>query len=216
MARPFTPEAQNIVHITVRCNNRDFFLNPAQHGAMIFTWLNVLPYFFDVHLHHVMLLSNHLHLMLTPQKNNLGAAMSYFLTNVAKSLNHSLERSNHIFGNRYHPTIIGETKHLINVIRYLYQNPVRAGMSGSAREYPYSSLGCYVGDHSGLRVQSDPYTEQLFALGTAGMQLWYDAIVDPLGADDVAHVGASLTRKHFKFTLAQTKALQGGHSRLHL
>ena len=112
-------------HVTLRCNNKEPLLGIDQNFEQIVSWVNCLPLFFSVSIHHVLLMSNHIHLLVTPQKDNMGDAMSYFLTNLSKFLNFSNQRKNHIFGNRNKPTIIKNKEHLINVIRYIYQNPVR-------------------------------------------------------------------------------------------
>ena len=81
--------------------------------------------------------------------------MQYFLTNLSKYLNYELKHKNHIFGDRYYPTIIRNKKHLINVIRYIYQNPIRANICYNVEDYKYSSLGFYSGlfNHG---IQIDP------------------------------------------------------------
>lgn len=215
MARRFSPSAGQIVHVTVRCNNKEFLLNPEQHHEVIFSWLNTLPYFFGIELHHVLLMTNHMHLLLTPHENNIGEGMSYFLTNLAKSLNYSLQRNNHVFGDRYRPTVIDHHEHLLNVIRYIYQNPLRANMVDQLVDYLYSSLGFYLGTgNNGLRVTPDPYTASLLSLGVAGLETWIDRVSINLGDQDTQNIRTSLQRKTFKFSKIQRASLKEYDSKL--
>lgn len=40
---------------------------------------------------------------------------------------------------------IEDAKYLINVFRYIHQNPTKAGLEKEVGEYPWSSFGCYAG-----------------------------------------------------------------------
>ena len=168
------------------------------------SWLNCLPLFFSVSIHHVLLMSNHIHLLATPNEDNIGSAMSYLLTNLAKYLNHQNNSINHIFGNRYIPTIIRDKRHLINVIRYIYQNPVRGGVSNRVFDYPYSSLGQYLGINDvGLIVDSDQYTYDLFQFGLKGREKWVEHIDTILNDQDSSCIRKSLTRSFYKLSQRQ-------------
>ena len=177
MPRRKTPSAKNTYHVTVRCNNKDFLLNLPINFKHIVSWLNTLPMFYQVDIHHVLFMSNHIHLMVTPQKDNFGSAMCYFLTNLAKYLNGHFQRKNHIFANRYSATAIVHQKHYLNVIRYIYQNPVRAQICRHVEDYKFSSFHQYMGtENSGIFLTPDTETERLFKMGTEGLQLWKDWI----------------------------------------
>ena len=163
-----------------------------------------LTLFFNVIIHHFVVLSNHIYLLLTPSENNLGQAMSYMLTNMSKFLNFKNNTINHIFGNRYKPTIIKNEKHLINVIKYIYQNPVKAGLSETIFDYEYSSLGFYLGKYNvGIKLEPDPYTKDLFDLGLKGRDLWIKNISNIMGIDDSAIIQKSLFRSTFFFSTEQ-------------
>jgi REP element-mobilizing transposase RayT len=215
MARRFTPPAGTITHVTVRCNNKEHLLQPERHHNAIISWLNCLPYFFSVQLHHLIIMSNHLHMLVTPQYDNLGQAMSYLLTNLAKYLNFVSDRNNHVFGDRYHPTVIKNEKHLQNVIRYLYQNSLHAGLTDDVAAYPYSSYGCYCGSQSyGVNVCPDPYTAALLQLGPVGLELWRQPIDAPLHEHELSQIAESLKRREFKFTVQQLRELEDQESSL--
>ncbi len=206
MPRRRTPESDECAHITIRCNNKSFFFDLEHCWEDISAWVDSLPYIFDVALHHVVVMSNHMHLLVTPKKNNFGEAMSYFLTNLSKYLNYSHKRINHIFGSRYYPVIINKERHLINVIRYLYQNPQRAGISKTLYDYPYSSLGFYVGTNNPrLRLEPDLYTRALFARGLEGRDEWIEQVSMSLPQDDLHIMRRSLGKASFTFNREQLK-----------
>ena len=149
-----------------------------------------------------------MHLLITPTKDNLGKAMCYFLTNLSKCLNYKAQRRDHFWGGRYYPSIIRSEKYFMNVIRYMYQNPVRSGMVSDIAHYSYSSFGFYKG-HSNPRmpITPDRYTQELFRLGLSGRDIWLDQVYTALGEKDIGHMKKSLARYGFKFSRDQQKIL---------
>lgn len=211
MARKYTPSAGETAHVTIRCNNKEFLFDLQKNFNGMVSWINCLPAFFNVTLHHVMFMSNHMHLLLTPQEDNLGIALSYSLTNLSKYLNYTLERTNHIFGNRNYPSVIKDKRHLMNVIRYLYQNPVRAGIVPTVRDYPYSSLNFYLkGESLGFWLQPDIWTHRMFDSGVAGLIAWFAEVDLELNDDDLGMMKKSMRRRVFKFTRRQQKTIRDG------
>lgn len=149
-------------------------------------------------------MSNHFHILATPQEDNLGEAMSYFLTNLSKYLNFVSGRKNHIFGDRYKPTVIKNEKHLINAIRYIYQNPVSAKMVHHVGEYRYSSLGFYIGESAhGLIIHPDLYTKDFLDSGAQSMAIWYRHVSMSLDSREVELLRHSFKRRVFKFSKRQ-------------
>lgn len=217
MPRLPTPGRYDTSHVTVRCNNREYLFNLKQNFGDLVSWVNSLSIMYDVDVHHILFMSNHMHILLTPNHDNLGLAMSYFLTNTAKLLNSRSGRNDHIFGRRYRPTVVKNSRHFMNVIRYIYQNPLRARMVKQVEEYPYSSLGFYLGENNpGFIIKPDYYTQDLFNLGLPGWESWLEGVRDLLLEDDVQLLRNSFEKKMFKISTKQIKRLQMRETRLRL
>jgi len=154
-------------------------------------------------------------MLLTPTENNMGEAMKYTLTNLSKYLNWFNNRKNHNFRNRYGPTIIRSYKHLINVIRYIYQNPIRAGITNNPFEYPYSSLGFYSGENNkGIMLTPDEYTKDSFSFGARGREQWLNLVSDIIDGYDLTTLRKSLQKKEFLFTKKQLKSISTNKTKL--
>jgi putative transposase len=216
MPRRSGPKSGQCAHITFRCNNKSFLLNLAKNWDVIVSWLNCLPFFFSVSLHHVLVMSNHFHLLLTPTKDNFPQALGYFLTNLSKYFNSHDNRKDHFFGNRYYPTIISDEKHLINVIRYIYQNPYRAKITKDILSYPYSSLGFYLGiNNYGLKLYPDSFTKTLFnTYLVSGLLYWVDEIKRAIPEGDVRMIRKSLARGSYRYSQEQLRILKFYNSEL--
>ncbi len=87
------------------------------------------------------LLSNHLHLLLQTGTTSVATVMRRLLTGYAVSFNYRHHRSGHLFQNRYKSILCEEEQYLLELLRYIHLNPLRAGIVLSMDElakYPYS------------------------------------------------------------------------------
>ena len=83
---------------------------------------------------------NHFHMLVTTPEANLDLAMNYLLREVSKRIGEHTKRINQIFGGPYHWTVIKNSIHYQHAYKYVYRNPVHAGLSDKVEEYRYSSL----------------------------------------------------------------------------
>jgi REP element-mobilizing transposase RayT len=74
------------------------------------------------------LLPNHIHLLLRPNHDKLSTFMRRLLTGHAVTFNLRHKRSGHLFQNRYKSIICEEEPYLLELVRYIHLNPLRAGL----------------------------------------------------------------------------------------
>lgn len=72
------------------------------------------------------LLDNHVHLLLTPTEQSLARFMRRLLTGYAVSFNLRHKRFGHLFQNRYKSIVCDSDAYLLELIRYIHLNPLRA------------------------------------------------------------------------------------------
>jgi REP element-mobilizing transposase RayT len=84
------------------------------------------------------LLSNHFHLLLRTTDWPLKVLMQRLLTRYSVYYNHRHGRSGHLFQNRYKSIVCEEEAYLLELVRYIHLNPLRAGEVES-----YAELGRY-------------------------------------------------------------------------
>lgn len=90
-------------------------------------------------------LGTHYHLVLRITELTLARGMQYLNARHAESFNRRHERRGHVFGARYHSTLIETESHALEVCRYVPLNPVRAGLCASPESWPWSSFAATVG-----------------------------------------------------------------------
>ena len=74
------------------------------------------------------LLSNHFHLLLRTTDIPLAKFMRRLLTGYAVTFNLRHHRSGHLFQNRYKSLVCEEEQYLLELVRYIHLNPLRAGL----------------------------------------------------------------------------------------
>lgn len=97
-----------------------------------------------VHVIAYCLMSNHVHLLLEDAEGRLGEVMKSVLTGYAQRFNKLGDRVGHVFQQRFKSQPIEDEGYLLRAIRYIHNNPAKAGIC-AARDYPWSSYHEYVG-----------------------------------------------------------------------
>ncbi len=94
------------------------------------------------------LMPNHVHLLLRPRRGKLAFLMRRLLTSYALHFNLRYGRTGHLFQNRYKSIVCEEEPYLLELIRYIHLNPLRAGLvrdMGELDHYPWSGHAVLVG-----------------------------------------------------------------------
>jgi putative transposase len=91
------------------------------------------------------LLTNHVHLLVTTPEPNLANGMQYLMGAYAQGFNRRHGEFGHLVQGRYYSGLIKRDSHLLEVVRYIALNPVRAGLCGRPDDWPWSSYSGLVG-----------------------------------------------------------------------
>ena len=91
------------------------------------------------------LMKNHYHLILSVGEQGLAAGMCELNSGYAVWFNAQHGRINHLFGKRYWNRRIRTDASLMNAVRYVVQNPRRAGGSKPLEAYVWTSYAATIG-----------------------------------------------------------------------
>jgi putative transposase len=133
-------------HVILRGNNRQpIFLDNADRERML-ALIEQHSQAQGVHVHAYVLMDNHFHLLLTPQKEG---AVSLMMQAIGRSyvrlFNQLHGRSGTLWEGRYRSTLVQSERYLLACMVYIDLNPVRAGMVAQAADHPWSSHAHYLG-----------------------------------------------------------------------
>ena len=127
-------------HVIQRGNNRAAcFYQEADYKAYL-SFLKDAAVKYHVAIHAFVLMTNHVHLLVTPHDaDGVSQLMQALGRKYVQFFNYRYERSGTLWEGRYRSTVVDSENYLLKVYRYIELNPVRASMVGNAAEYPWSS-----------------------------------------------------------------------------
>ena len=131
-------------HIVQRGNNRQDVFFVDDDRAHYLALLREQARLHDLRILAWCLMTNHVHLVAVPEKtDSLGRAVGRTDFLYTQYVNRLHGRSGHLWQNRFHSCALDE-KHFWTALRYVEQNPLRAGLVQDALAYPWSSAAAHV------------------------------------------------------------------------
>lgn len=91
------------------------------------------------------LMSNHIHLLMKEEKEELGIVFRRIGASYVYWYNLKYSRRGHLFQDRYKSEVVELEEYFLTVLRYIHQNPLKAGIVTEVADYPWSSYKEYIG-----------------------------------------------------------------------
>jgi len=91
-------------------------------------------------------MTNHIHLLLEMGQNPLSQMLQRLFTWHARYHNKKYDRVGHLYQGRYKAVLCNRDGYLLELVRYIQLNPVRAGLTTNPKKYPWSSHKAYLGE----------------------------------------------------------------------
>jgi len=138
-------------HVIQRGNNREVcFYDEADYNAYL-SFLKEAATKYQVAIHAFVLMTNHVHLLVTPSnEQGISRMMQAQGRKYVQYFNFTYGRTGTLWEGRYKSTLVDADNYLLTVSRYIELNPVRANMVQHPSEYPWSS---YRGNALGKPIQ---------------------------------------------------------------
>jgi putative transposase len=157
MARkPRIDLAGYVYHIMARGNNkRTIYLDERDYLRFQQMLIGVKQKH-DLLLYAWALMPNHYHMLLKPTRDGtLSRAMQSLNSGYTAYFNRRHGRCGHLFQGRYKSILVEEESHLLELIRYIHCNPVRARLVENPEDYAYSSYCRYLADSAEGAVEKE-------------------------------------------------------------
>jgi putative transposase len=127
-------------HVIQRGNNRQACFFAEADYLYYLDALRTAAEKFAGRIHAYVLMTNHVHLLMTPDREN---ALSEIMQSVGRRyvryVNKEYRRSGTLWEGRFKASLIQSEQYLLTCYRYIELNPVRAGMVDHPGEYRWSS-----------------------------------------------------------------------------
>jgi len=149
------------VHIIQRGNNRQVIFHADRDYGNYLDWLGQGAEKYDCTLHAYVLMSNHVHLLITPDHaDSISKMMQYTGRQYVPYFNRHYGRTGTLWEGRYKSSVIDAESYYLACLHYIEMNPVRASVVRHPRDYRWSSYRCHAeGERNALVTPHILYTQ---------------------------------------------------------
>lgn len=100
---------------------------------------------FGYRVHGFCLMSNHVHLAVQAGNDALSGPLQNLSFRYTQAINRKYGRVGHLFHGRYKAVLVDHDAYLLELVRYIHLNPVRARLVKDPADYPWSGHRVYLG-----------------------------------------------------------------------
>jgi hypothetical protein len=104
-------------------------------------------------------MDNHIHLLLKEGQEPIATTMKKIGTSYVYYYNWQYNRKGYLFQDRYKSEPVEDDAYFLTVLRYIHQNPVKAGITDDPATYPWSSYTEYTDK---VKLVNTSFTLKLF------------------------------------------------------
>jgi putative transposase len=144
-----------IYHVMLRgANKQEIFHDDGDNN----TFLNIVEKYkmiSDMNLYAWCLMNNHVHLLLKEGSEELSITMKRIGVSYVSYYNWKYRTTGHLFQDRFKSENVETERYFLTVLRYIHQNPVKAGIVQAVDEWRWSSCPEYYGKNIDSRKLVD-------------------------------------------------------------
>jgi len=134
-----------VYHVMLRGNGGQVVFTRDKDYAYLYELLDEGTRRFGYRIHAFCCMPNHLHLAVQVATIPLSRAVQNFAFRYTRWSNRRTHRVGHLFQGRYKAILVDRDSYLLELVRYIHLNPVRAGLAADPEGYPWSGHRAYLG-----------------------------------------------------------------------
>lgn len=208
------------VHAIQRGNNRQPVFFDDDDYRLYLDWLKLAAEKYSCRIHAYVLMTNHVHLLVTPENSDSLSRMFQYVGRFYVSyVNNTYGRTGTLWEGRYKASLVEEENYLLRCYRYIELNPVRAGMVKRVEDYPWSSYAYHAQASDNTVVSPHPLYLQLGkdeAQRCAAYRALFEAHLDSAVLEEMRaclQTGTPLGNVRFKEQIEQALNIKVGHAK---
>lgn len=180
-------------HIVQRGNCRQpVFFDTADYLAYL-SWLKEGADMFGCAVHAYCLMTNHVHLLLTPDTTeSISRTIQFVGRYYVPYVNRVYRKSGTLWEGRHKGSIVASDEYLFSCMRYIELNPVRAGMVGRPIDYRWSSYRANATRCTDDLVTPHPMYRQLGRDPETCQSVYRELFRSALASDEVQDIRAAV------------------------
>lgn len=134
-----------IYHIIMRGINRQTLFLDDEDCTKFIQTLQRYRKICEYKLYAYCLMGNHFHLLLHENKESLETVMRRICGSYVFWYNKKYDRVGYLFQDRYKSEPVEDDTYFVVVLRYIFQNPIKAGIVNKINEYKWTNYNDYIG-----------------------------------------------------------------------
>lgn len=134
-----------VYHVILRGNAGDPIFFEDRDRYRLYLILQYAVEKFGCRIHGFCFMTNHIHIVMQTGEIPLSRIMQNISIRYTKWINFTRSRTGHLFQGRYKALLLDADEYLLELVRYVHLNPVRAGMVAVPEEHPWSGHHAYLG-----------------------------------------------------------------------
>lgn len=153
--QPRQTSETGIYHVMMRGINRQNIFEDLEDHARMLMYMQQLLEQYDEHgnrlpplctIYAYCLMSNHVHILLKVHEKEIGDTIKPLAVSYALYFNRKYSRSGHFFQDRFKSEPVNDITYFVTLLRYIHQNPLKAGIVQHVADYEWSSWKEYMGE----------------------------------------------------------------------
>ncbi|RDW21346.1 transposase [Oceanobacillus arenosus] len=140
---PRKKSRSGIYHIMLRGINRQIIFEDDEDKRRLLETLIKYKSISNYSIYSYCLMDNHVHLLLKETGESLSEAIKRISSSYVYWYNMKYERSGHLFQDRYKSENVENGAYFLKVLRYIHQNPVKAGLTNNVFASKWTSINEY-------------------------------------------------------------------------
>jgi len=156
MARlPRQQSRLQLYHVILRgIDKRTIFLSNEDYNKFLY-YISKAKEKCSFSLYAYCLMSNHVHMLIKTEETEPGSIIKRISVGYVQYHNNKYGRTGHLFQNRFKSEPIEDERYFLTVMRYIHQNPIKAGIVDNISVYPWSSYPAFIGNNAYKLVDTD-------------------------------------------------------------
>jgi REP element-mobilizing transposase RayT len=146
-----------IYHVILRGVNRQNIFEDDKDRQKLMETIGYYKEISSYKLYGYCLMNNHIHLLIKETEESISNIVKRISSSYVYWYNKRYDRCGHLFQERFKSEVVETDAYFVTVLRYIHQNPIKAGIIKEVEKYLWSSYREYIGNSI--------YTDINFALG---------------------------------------------------
>lgn len=196
MPRPTRYELAGVPqHVVQRGNNRQRTFFDTGGRLRYLRWLRDAAVEYPCEVHAYVLMTNHVHLLMTPlEPMAIAGLMQSLGRRYVRYVNDRRARTGTLWEGRYKASLVATDSYLMACHRYIELNPVRAGIVRDPSRFRWSSFGHNALGRPDPLITGHPVYLALGADPASRTRAYQELFETDLSADEIARIRGDLNR----------------------